>query len=254
MDLSEIITNNFSSMTDEYKKFSEDKHNCRCCSIFDEGKLVVQSEGGMSPTFVFIGEAPGKDEVLHCRPFIGKAGQRLREEIRKNPIFTKTNTLITNVIPCRPKDNKFPADNDLLEITNDLGEKTKHRGYHVVNECMKRWLVRELKILRPKIIITLGAHALRFVRSEKGVTTCRGTWKFLDQYQAWSFATFHPSYVLRCANDPERDFVGNLFEEDIAKVARNWRSIIESDDRMKFSPEEWAKERTKNLLLIMKGK
>lgn len=239
MDLNDILKRNFTSITPEYEQFAKDKDNCRGCTIYDCYKQIGQSEGNAkSPTFMIIGESLGKEEVEQVRPFIGKAGQRLRQELRKYPnTFNKETTIISNVLACRPRDNAFPKDGD-YEI---IGDKTS-RARDVVNFCVVNWLRREILLLRPKVILMLGSKALEYVANDAGISAHRGAWKFLEKYKAWTMATYHPSYVLRCQNSVEKNFVPRQFMEDIKRIATNWSSIIRNDPNMMMTSEEWERE------------
>ncbi len=250
MEINEILTNNFPFISDDYKKLALKKSGCQNCSIYDHYKQVVQSEGNArDPTFMFIGESPGKDELEQARPFIGRAGQRLRVELRKNKAtFNKTTTLISNVIPCRPLENRFPRNGGGPWYHNPTLTKPptpvgKSGAKEIVNYCLNSWLQQEIKLVKPKVIVTLGAQALEYVRNERGITNCRGSWLFLPQYRAWSFATYHPSYVIRCENTNDKKYVAVDFESDIAKIARSYSQIVSSDPRMSMTEEEWLHEK-----------
>ncbi len=223
MELNTVLSRNFTEISEEYRKFATEKDACRHCDVFNCYKQIAQSEGNAkSPTFVFIGEGYGKDEVQQMRPFIGRAGQRLRAELRKHPnIFNRNTCLLTNVLSCRPPNNKFPRDRK------------------IVTECAERWVQREIGILKPKVIVTLGGQSLDYIRGERGVTARRGTWVFLEAFKAWSFATYHPSYVIRCENAGDKEFVVQQFEAGIQKIAQNWEEIMENDPRMQMSEDEW---------------
>lgn len=220
-------SSNFSSITEEYKIFAEQKDACKMCEVCKVYGKVVQSEGNAKdPTFMITGEAAGQDEVAQGIPFIGRAGKRIREELNKYPeTFNKKTTIISNMIPCRPKDNKFPQKTEQYEIYNNE-YPTKINGRELVKYCQGMWLDREIKLLSPKIIITLGAQSLFGIRGEVGITNCRGNWLYVKKYKAWTFATYHPSYVLRCMNDSTKDFVPKQFSEDIEKVSRTWLDIV----------------------------
>jgi DNA polymerase len=225
MKVEEAIQRNFPGVLEEYKQFALQKDKCRRCPIYGHYKQVIQSEGcTQRPAFMFIGEGPGKDEVEQNRPFIGLAGQRLRKELRKySDTFRRDNTLISNVLACRPLNNKFPDE------------------YHVVSVCVNTWVKKEIQLVRPKIIITLGNPALRYIRGDSGITLNRGKWKFLPQYKVWSLATFHPSYVIRSERS-SKQFVVDQFERDIKTISDTWATIITSDYRVAMSDEEWAQE------------
>lgn len=226
MDIEKILDRNFTRITDEYRAFALKKDKCQKCSIYKHYQQVGQSEGNAKdPTFMFIGEALGSDEVEEVRPFIGAAGRVLRTEIRKYPkAFKKSNTIISNVLACRPLNNKFPAGDYSPEV------KT----------CTTNWLFQEIKMLRPKIVITLGNPALKYVRGDWGITANRGKWRFLPQFRVWSFATYHPSYVMR-SEGTDKQFVVEQFQNDIKAVAKMWHTIT-GDYRLAMNDEEWKRK------------
>lgn len=209
MNIEEVIKRNFRSISDEYKQFCVEKDQCRECDLYNCYKQVVQSEGnGKDPTFMIICESPGKVEVEQQRPLIGPAGQELRKTLRKYN-FNRGNTILTNVVPCRPKNNKLP---NKLESIYD---------------CLDNNLYEEIKILKPKIIITCGAPAIKAIRHLKcRLSSNRGIWFFIERFKAWSLATWHPSYTLRCKNDPAKSHVPLQFEEDFKKVNSEWFHLM----------------------------
>jgi len=229
MTQEQIIKRNFHKISDQYTKFNANKLNCRSCFIFNCYKKVTMSEGNaLNPTFMICGEAPGSDEVREMRPFIGKAGKRLREELRKHKkTFNKNTTIITNVIPCRPQNNKFPTDDP------------------VIHNCTKKWLLKEIDMLKPKVIITLGNNASKFIYDDNNIaiTDIRGEWSFSYEFRAYIFSTYHPSYVNRCEYNSKKHVIIE-FQSDIAKIAKTWSGIINLDYRMNMTEEEWLKEKS----------
>ncbi len=232
MELS-VLNCNFPAAPKAYLDYAAEKDGCRQCDIFSHYRKVIQSEGCTTdPTFMFIGEGPGQDEVEQNRPFIGRAGQRLRKEIRKHrKVFNKETTIISNVLGCRPLDNKFPKDTALVDT------------------CVELWLFREIELLKPKVIIVLGNPALLHVREETGITNCRGGWKFLPEFRAWSMATFHPCYVLRQSH---MGYIEQQFEKDIETVANDWHVVVGADRRMSMSEDQWLTKRAFDIA-IKKG-
>lgn len=224
MNIFETLNKNFVRISDEYTQFATSKDKCRKCDIYNHYQQVGQAEGNaLDPTFMIVGESMGQDEVIQNRPFIGKAGQRLREELRKYPaVFNKETTIITNVLGCRPLNNQFPSDHKIAEV------------------CFDTWLRKEISILRPKIIIMLGNKALTYLHPKasrhlgvnhgkpKGITALRGNWEYLPKYHAWGFATYHPSYVIRSENDASKSMVAEEFEADIKKISDTWTLIYTS--------------------------
>ena len=112
-----------------YKEFEDAKQKCRECMVGHIYNQVVLSDGNKTNTkILIIGEAPGADEIKEGKPFIGKAGKLLRSTLEKYGI-NESNSVITNTMPCRPLNNKFPKDKKL------------------VYRCRNRWLKQEIALL-----------------------------------------------------------------------------------------------------------
>lgn len=203
-------------MFTNYTDFESKKCMCRECPVGPVYNKVVCSVGNkIDPTFMIIGEAPGKDEVEKGEPFVGKSGKTLREYLILYK-FSKKNTIITNTIPCRPLDNMFPTDNE------------------TVPKCVSRWLMYEIALLKPKYILLVGGQAMRHVlQTNESVTKTRGKVidhcfslppldppnldEFSDVRSPYikCLVTFHPSYVLRKENMSEGKIVREQFKSDI---------------------------------------
>ena len=138
-----------------YYAFNAAKLLCRECSVGKVYNKVVLSDGAYgfrgSPKVMIFGEAPGKDEVIEGRPFVGKAGKLLRSTLSQYG-YSDRNSIISNVIPCRPENNKFPKDASL------------------VRSCVDRWLKTEIELLKPSCILLLGAQPLKYVLGLKVIT------------------------------------------------------------------------------------
>jgi uracil-DNA glycosylase family 4 len=204
-----LLDTNFHALSGEYNEFAREKDSCRLCGVYDHYKQVVQSEGNAkNPTFMFIGEAPGAEEAETGRPFIGRAGQRLRASLKRHKtVFNKKTTLISNVIACRPPKNKFPDGNE-------------------AKFCCDMWLKREIEIVQPDVIVLLGNQSLKYVSDRTGITRLRGQFEWSDEYNAAIFATYHPSYVMRCENGMKKE-VGTEFEQDIDTLAEEGRRRLQ---------------------------
>jgi uracil-DNA glycosylase len=182
--------------------------SCNACKMRSLCTQVVPAEGQInSPKLLIVGEAPGADEDREGRPFVGMAGQLLREVLRETKILNKGNTLISNVMKCRPPDNKFPK-NDCPSI------------------CVSLWLNKEIELAKPQRMLLLGAQPLKFVAGLTGVTLCRGKWYEVKGVR--TMITFHPSYVAR------QDRAGDLstrrqFEDDIYQVALEVKGLEDKE-------------------------
>jgi len=188
---------------DSYNSFEIAKCACRDCAVGAVYGCVVPSEGcKKNPVVVIVGEAPGEEEVVQGRPFVGRAGEFLRHRLRRFN-YTPDSTLITNTIPCRPENNNYPDDKKL------------------VWECTQKWLWSELVMLQPKFVVVLGAKALWTVMMLEGITKCRGSWYTPSNpaLDSQCLATFHPSYVMRVQKTGSGDATLAKFEADLHQVA-----------------------------------
>ena len=162
---------------------------CQRCRLAEGRTNTVFGEGHPDADLVFVGEAPGAEEDKQGRPFVGRAGEMLTKWIAAMGL-RREEVYITNVVKCRPPGNRAPATEE-------------------VEACWDT-LVRQLRIIRPKVIVTLGnpaTHALLHTRT--GITKMRGHWQplpLLDPELAdvKVMPTFHPAYLLRSYNDDNR--------------------------------------------------
>jgi uracil-DNA glycosylase family 4 len=187
------------SIYNSYQEFELKKSSCRECPVGLVYNCVVLSDGCKeNPVVMISGESPGSEELTKGLPFVGKAGKLLRSTLNKFG-FRTYNTIITNVIPCRPLDNKFPTDTKMVQ------------------ECVERWLSVEMDILKPKFMILLGNQPFKFVLGKSGITSWRGTWFEKDGIKM--MPTYHPSYVIRKSHMSDGEDVKAEFEADISLVA-----------------------------------
>lgn len=129
---------------DELNKYWEE--NCTC-KLKETATQAVFGDGNAESEIVFIGEAPGKNEDIKGIPFIGAAGKFL-EEMLKNIGKKREDIYITNIVKYRPPNNRDPEPEE--------------------KEACNEWLINEIKIISPKLIVFLGRHSmLRFFPTEK---------------------------------------------------------------------------------------
>jgi len=191
-----------------YDEFNSNKLKCRDCSVGQVYNCVVPSVGNkINPTYMLIGEAPGRDEVEKGQPFCGKSGKLLRIYLSKYKL-NKDNTIITNTIPCRPSDNIFPVDSILI------------------NNCVEKWLKKEIEILKPKYILLIGSNATHYVLGKTdSISKIRGQQFFKNGI--CYIPTFHPSYVLRNQHIGGKH-IENAFEEDIKKLSELGGQVVDT--------------------------
>ena len=148
---------------------------CMNCSLHETRKSVVFGEGSDKARVVFVGEAPGEEEDLQGRPFVGRAGKLLDELIEKVGL-ARADVYICNVLKCRPPGNRDPEEGEV--------------------EACRDYLVTQLKLIRPRIICTLGRHAYNtLMGTDERITKVRGV---LTRYEGVPLLpTYHPSFLLR---------------------------------------------------------
>ncbi len=148
---------------------------CEKCSLSKTRTQVVYGVGSPNADLMFIGEAPGRDEDLQGEPFVGRAGQLLTDIIKAMKL-TRDDVYITNVVKCRPPDNRNPEPDEL--------------------DACRPFIRRQVEIIQPKVIVTLGRFALQSLTGKGyGITSIRGQW--LDYNGVKVMPTYHPAYLLR---------------------------------------------------------
>lgn len=150
--------------------------NCSMCPLKTNRVNIVFGRGNPNASLLLLGEGPGKDEDLQGRPFVGRSGNFLSKTLKSLNI-AEDSIYITNIVKCRPLNNRAPLSNETAT-------------------CTKLFLDQQLKIIQPKIICTLGASALKaFITTSKGISKTRGV---LQQHKGFFvLPTYHPAYVLR---------------------------------------------------------
>jgi DNA polymerase len=188
----------------DLEKLYEEMRGCKACGLRQGCTQVVTAVGQTeSPLLLAVGEAPGGEEDTVGEPFVGRAGQMLREVIRETRILNRNNTLISNLLHCRPPKNKFPNDES-------------------ASICVSKWLLKEIETAKPQRMLLIGGKALQYVANMEGITACRGKW--YDIRGIRTMATFHPSYVLRCEGEGKMQ-IRKLMEQDIGEVAEEVRQL-----------------------------
>jgi len=151
---------------------------CLACPLGAGRMRFVFGEGSPQARLLFVGEGPGRDEDLQGRPFVGKAGELLDKMIGALG-FQRSEVYIANIVKCRPPDNRTPTP----------AEAQRCLGY----------LRRQIELIRPGVIVSLGATPLReLLGVQTGITKIRGQWQRLEMLGGIPvMPTFHPAYVLR---------------------------------------------------------
>lgn len=189
------ITESFDKVA-EFKALREEIGDCKRCKLCKGRTHIVFGEGDPEAEIMFIGEGPGKDEDIQGRPFVGEAGQVLTNLIVKLGL-KREDVYIGNIVKCRPPNNRTPEDD---EITT----------------CVV-FIKRQIEIIQPKVIITLGNVATQTLLEIKTpITRIRG--HFQDYEGIPVMPTFHPAYLLR--NRQDKILVWNDALKVMKKIGR----------------------------------
>lgn len=154
--------------------------DCRRCKLAPHRTHLVFGVGNPRARLMFVGEAPGADEDQRGEPFVGRAGQLLTEIITKGMGLRRDDVYIANVIKCRPPGNRNPEPDEV--------------------ETCEPFLIRQLELIRPAVIVALGKFAAQtLLRTKTPITKLRGAWA--DYQGIKVMPTFHPAYLLRNPGD-----------------------------------------------------
>lgn len=149
--------------------------NCDRCKLSTERKNIVFGEGLADARLVFVGEAPGMDEDVTGRPFVGPAGKLLTDIIKAMGL-TRDEVYICNIVKCRPPGNRDPEPDEI--------------------EMCLPFLEAQISLIKPEIICSLGRiSAQSLIDKDFKITGHRGEWH--DFMGTSLMPTYHPAYLLR---------------------------------------------------------
>lgn len=152
---------------------------CQLCALAPTRTNTVPGQGALQPDIMFVGEGPGADEDEQGLAFVGRAGQLLTKMIAAMG-YTREQVFIGNIVKCRPPGNRVPTPEEM-------------------EGCIP-YLKRQIAVIRPKLIVCLGATAARgLVNETLPIGKARGQWREFEGIPV--MLTFHPAYLLR---DPRR--------------------------------------------------
>ena len=153
-----------------------DAADCTKCRLAEGRTQVVFGVGNADADVMFIGEAPGFHEDKQGEPFVGAAGQLLTRMLDEVLGIARSDVYIANVIKCRPPGNRDPQEDEIESCTP--------------------WLVEQVSLIQPSVMVTLGNFATKFVlNTTTGITRLRG--QVFPWHGRKVIPTFHPSYLLR---------------------------------------------------------
>ncbi len=176
---------------------------CTQCALSQGRTNIVVDRGNPDAKVLFIGEAPGQNEDKQGRAFVGRAGRLLDDMLKTLSFDTDRDALIANVVKCRPPENRAPLP----------AEAAACRPY----------LQKQIDLVQPKIIVLLGASALRYILPEKKdfkmaeeVGRFFLNKRFPDTHL---MVVYHPAYILR---DPRKR---PIMEQHLKRFCDLWRGL-----------------------------
>jgi uracil-DNA glycosylase len=182
--------------------------HCRACDLWKQGTQTVFGEGRPLARVMMVGEQPGDREDLAGRPFVGPAG-RILDEVLSRVGIAREEVYVTNVV----KHFKWVPDQG--------GKRRIHKKprYSEIAAC-RPWLDAELKVVKPEVLVCLGATAAQSLLG-KDFRVNRRRGELVDSPLApYVIATVHPSSILRAGDDESRRRQKEAFAQDLAKVSR----------------------------------
>jgi len=177
----------------------ETLRDCALCDLSDGRTNVVMGAGSPDARIMFVGEAPGQNEDIQGQPFVGAAGKLLDQFLSELVGVRREDVYIANVIKCRPPENRDPT---AVEI-----------------DTCKPFLLRQIEIIAPRIICTLGNFATRTLTERReGITKLRR--RVIRAGGRYVFPMFHPAAALHR---------GDLYE-DVRLDFTTLKQVLESPD------------------------
>ena len=172
--------------------------SCVRCSLSTTRTNVVFGRGNPKAKLFIIGEGPGQQEDEQGVAFVGRAGKMLDSVFSSVGIDTNKDCYISNIVKCRPPNNRKPLANE-------------------VSECIP-WLTQQIKLIKPKVIVLAGSTAVQsYLNIDEPISKLRGTWIIKENIKFMPI--FHPSYLLRNPSK-EKGKPKWLTWEDLKKVKK----------------------------------
>jgi DNA polymerase len=183
---------------------------CEGCPLFENATQTVFGEGPTSSNAIFVGEQPGDQEDRAGKPFIGPAG-KLLERVMEEVGIDRRRVYVTNAV----KHFKW----------SPRGKKRMHAkpGLREIAAC-RPWLEAELEVLKPPVLVCLGATAAQALLGKAFKLTERRGSPFKSDWADWTLATFHPSALLRSHDLPGGEEKYEAFVADLKLVAKQLKS------------------------------
>ena len=180
----------------EYQNLVQKISKCTKCALGHKRTKAVPGEGSLAADVFLIGEAPGYYEDQAGKPFVGRAGQLL-DKLLQSIDFSRKDVYITNLLKCRPPNNRDPLPNEIKSCGDYLSE--------------------QLEMISPKLIVTLGRYSLTRLLPSNSLSNSRG--KLMKYKDIPLFPVYHPAAGLRNGN------IMGILKNDFTKIPEIMRSL-----------------------------
>ncbi len=191
-------------LSSQISKIDEKIRKCTLCRLCETRKNAVPGTGKVKKLeLMLVGEAPGRNEDKEGKPFVG-AGGRVLDSMLKEAGLKRSDVYITNIVKCRPPENRKPFDDE-------------------VETCTSHYLENQIELLKPKLICALGATALEYFTNQTNMGENHG--KLLSSFSGLAiFSTYHPAAVLR------NNSLRQVLQEDIKKIPPILKQLKEENN------------------------
>jgi uracil-DNA glycosylase len=188
------------------KSLREAAEHCRGCDLYKNATQTVFGEGPKRAHIMLLGEVPGDQEDRQGKPFVGPAGRLLDESLDAAGI---------------PRDDVYVTNAVKHFRWEPRGKRRLHKKPSARQiEACRPWLQAEILVIKPEVIVCLGATAAQtMLGREFRITKQRG--EFFEREEAWLTATYHPSAILRAPDKQDRDRMRAEFVEDLHHAAEH---------------------------------
>lgn len=161
-------------MAETLAEFYEELKDCQMCSLGKTRTNIVFGAGDENADLVFVGEAPGRNEDMQGKPFVGAAG-KLLDKLLNSIGLERSQVYIANVLKCRPPQNRDPLPDEI--------------------EICKPLLLKQIEIIGPKVVCTLGRFATQVIL-DKNISISKVRGKCFDGNGYHIFPIYHPAAAL----------------------------------------------------------
>lgn len=192
-------------MYEELEKIEKVCKSCKKCILHKTRTNVVFSDGTPNNKLMLIGEAPGYNEDMEGKAFVGRSGKLLDKIFESVGLSRERDVYICNTVKCRPPENRNPTEEE--------------------EEFCREYLQKQIDILKPRIILLCGSVAMKNMlkKEVQGITKVRGKW-FEGPYNSKMMPIFHPSYLLRNPSKNEGSPKW-LMWQDIREIKKEYDKI-----------------------------